>query len=282
MSHSAYCRSTPASRLATSTKVLLLLGCLCTLFSFPPPLSRPLPPSSSPSSSSSSSSSASQVSVSTLVLVDDVPAAAQLFPHVGHLQAEGGVLPLQEGGAHRDLVLLQPPGVPRALRRLVVLDAPTPVLLILSSAAVWYVGVCGKEKVGGGEREEQKQKRGERSEKGQLCDERNEKEEGKEEKQQKLSSCNNRTQKPRQHLQDGKKRLNHVIYTTAEENTSDWLARMESSTTNTGLWISLCKYKCIRLWHILKGAKCKNFSSKQSKINSRMCRNHRADVSMLT
>lgn len=143
--------------------------------------------------------------MSTLVLVDDVPAAAQLFPHVGHLQTEGGVLPLQEGGAHRDLVLLQPPGVPRALRRLVVLDAPTPVLLILSSAAVWYVGVCGKEKVGGGEREEQKQKRGERSEKGQLCDERNEKEEGKEEKQQKLSSCNYRTQKPRQHLQAARK-----------------------------------------------------------------------------
>lgn len=112
--------------------------------------------------------------MSTLVLVDDVPAAAQLFPHVGHLQAEGGVLPLQEGGAHRDLVLLQPPGVPRALRRLVVLDAPAPVLLILSSTPVWYVGVCGKEK-GRGRRERGSKKKGERSEKGQLCGERKEK-----------------------------------------------------------------------------------------------------------
>lgn len=80
--------------------------------------------------------------MSTLVLVDDVPAAAQLFPHVSHLLAKGGVLPLQEGGAHRDLVLLKPPGVPRALRRLVVLDSPTPVFLILSLAPVLHVGVC--------------------------------------------------------------------------------------------------------------------------------------------
>lgn len=102
---------------------------------------------------------ASQVSVSTLVLVDDVPAAAQLFPHVGDLLAKGGVLPLQEGGPHRDLVLLQPPGVPRALRRLVVLDAPAPVLLILSSAAVCVVcwGVWGGRRGGG-----DKQKAGER------------------------------------------------------------------------------------------------------------------------
>lgn len=78
----------------------------------------------------------------TLVLVDDVPAAAQLFPHVGNLLAKGGVLPLQEGGAHRDLVLLQPPGVARALGRLVVLDPPAPVLLILSSA-VYVGGVWG-------------------------------------------------------------------------------------------------------------------------------------------
>lgn len=69
-----------------------------------------------------------------LVLVDDVPAAAQLLPHVSHLLAKGGVLPLQEGRAHRDLVLLQPPSVPRTLRRLIVLDAPVPVLLVLSSA----------------------------------------------------------------------------------------------------------------------------------------------------
>lgn len=144
MSHSAWYRSTSAFLLTTSSKVLLLLGCLVPFSHFPP--LPPLPPSSP-----SSSSSASQVSVSTLVLVDDVPAAAQLFPHVSHLLTKGGVLPLQEGGAHRDLVLLQPPGVPRALRRLVVLDSPAPVLLILSSAAVLYVGVCGEES--GGRRE---------------------------------------------------------------------------------------------------------------------------------
>lgn len=69
--------------------------------------------------------------MSTLVLVDDVPAAAELLPHVGHLQAEGSVLALQEGGAHRNLVLLQPAGVARALGRLVVLHPPAPVLLVL-------------------------------------------------------------------------------------------------------------------------------------------------------
>lgn len=86
-----------------------------------------------------------QVSVSTLVLADDVPAAAQLLPHVGHLLAKGGVLPFQEGSPHRNLVLLQPPGVPRALGRLVVLGSPVPVLLILLSAPVFDVGVCGEE-----------------------------------------------------------------------------------------------------------------------------------------
>lgn len=119
VSHGAYCRSAPAFPLATSTKVLLLSG--CPLPSSPP--ASPPPPSSS--------SSASQVSVPALVLVDDVPAAAQLLPHVGHLLAQGLVLPLQEGGAHRDLVLLQPPRVSGALRRLVVLHAPAPVLVVL-------------------------------------------------------------------------------------------------------------------------------------------------------
>lgn len=83
--------------------------------------------------------------MSTLILADDVPAAAQLLPHVGHLLAKGGVLPFQEGGPHRNLVLLQPPGVPRTLGRLVVLGSPVPVLLILLSAPVFDVGVCGKE-----------------------------------------------------------------------------------------------------------------------------------------
>lgn len=106
--------------------------------------------------------------MAAFILVDDVPAAAQLFPHVGYLLAERSVLSLQEGGAHRDLVLLQPPSVPRTLRRLVVFHAPAPVLLVLSmGAAVWYVGVCGGE--GEGRREEE---RTEWDEKGQLCDER--------------------------------------------------------------------------------------------------------------
>lgn len=161
MSHSAYCRSTSAFLLATSSKVLLLLGCLVPLSHFP---SLPPPLSSSPSSSAS----ASQVSVSTLVLVDDVPAAAQLFPHVSNLLTKGGILPLQEGRPHRDLVLLQSPGVPRALRRLVVLDSPAPVLFILSPAAVLYVGVCGEES--GGRRVQKR----EWNETGQLCDEREE------------------------------------------------------------------------------------------------------------
>lgn len=93
-----------------------------------------------------------------LVLVDDVPAAAQLFPHVGHLLAKCGILSLQEGGAHRDLVLLQPPGVPRALCSLIVLDASAPVLLVLSLAPVvacW--GVWGGWK--GEERGEEKEER---------------------------------------------------------------------------------------------------------------------------
>lgn len=108
--------------------------------------------------------------MSTLVLVEDVPATAELLPHVGDLLAKGGVLPLQEGGAHGDLVLLQPPGIPRAFRRLVVLDTPAPVLVVLSSAAVWYVVVCGEE--GRGRREQKKRRDSGMSYEGQICDER--------------------------------------------------------------------------------------------------------------
>lgn len=146
VSHGAYCRSTSASPPPLTrhfNKSAAVAGLPCTLVSSP----MPLPPFPPPSVSS-------QVSVPALVLVDDVPAAAQLFPHVGHLLAKGSVLSLQEGRAHWDLVLLQSPGVPRALRRLVVFHSPAPVLLILSAAAVWYVGVCGEE--GGGRREEEK------------------------------------------------------------------------------------------------------------------------------
>lgn len=49
--------------------------------------------------------------MSTLKLVEDVAAAAQLLAHVGHLLSESSVLSLQEGGAHGDLVLLKAPGV---------------------------------------------------------------------------------------------------------------------------------------------------------------------------
>lgn len=111
--------------------------------------------------------------MATLVLAEDVPAAAQLLPHVGHLLAKGGILPLQEGGSHRNLVLLEPPGVPRALGRLVVLGAPVPVLLILLSVEGRKVG-----------KERQKE---ERNEKGQWCDDEG-RDGGKEEGRQQISS----------------------------------------------------------------------------------------------
>lgn len=54
----------------------------------------------------------SQGPVPGLVFSQNVLAAAQLLPQVRYLQAESGVLLLQEGGADGNLVLLQPPGVP--------------------------------------------------------------------------------------------------------------------------------------------------------------------------
>lgn len=66
-----------------------------------------------------------------LVLGEYVLALAQLLPQVGHLLAEGRVLLLQERSPDGDLVLLQAPGVARALRCHVVLSAPCPVLVIL-------------------------------------------------------------------------------------------------------------------------------------------------------
>lgn len=77
----------------------------------------------------------SQGPVSRLVFSQNVLAAAQLLPHVRHLHAEGGVLLLQEAGPDGDLVLLQPPGVPRPLGRHVVLSAPGPVPVVLRSRA---------------------------------------------------------------------------------------------------------------------------------------------------
>lgn len=55
--------------------------------------------------------------VSRLVFGQNVLAAAELLPHVGHLDAQRRVLLLQEAGADGDLVLLQPPGIPRPLGR---------------------------------------------------------------------------------------------------------------------------------------------------------------------
>lgn len=73
----------------------------------------------------------SQRPVPGLVFGQNVLAAAQLLPHVGHLQAQRGVLLLQESGPDGDLVLLEPPRVPRPLRRHVVLPAPGPVPVVL-------------------------------------------------------------------------------------------------------------------------------------------------------
>lgn len=53
----------------------------------------------------------SQRAVSGLVFGQNVLAAAQLFPQVGHLLAQGAILLLQEARPDGDLVLLQPPGI---------------------------------------------------------------------------------------------------------------------------------------------------------------------------
>lgn len=66
----------------------------------------------------------SQRAVFGLVQRHDLLAAAAVFPQLGHFLSQRGVLPLQEGGADGDLVLLQAPGVPRALRRHIVLLPP--------------------------------------------------------------------------------------------------------------------------------------------------------------
>lgn len=66
-----------------------------------------------------------------LVFVQDVTTPAELFAHVGYFLSECRVLALQEGGAHRDLVLLQSTSVARTLRGFVVLTTATPILLIL-------------------------------------------------------------------------------------------------------------------------------------------------------
>lgn len=72
-----------------------------------------------------------QRAVLGLVPGQDVLTAATVLPQLGHLLTQRCVLPLQEGGAHRDLVLLQATSVTRTLRCHVVLLPPGPVLLIL-------------------------------------------------------------------------------------------------------------------------------------------------------
>lgn len=72
-----------------------------------------------------------QWTVLCLVSGQDVLTAATVLPQLGHLLPQRGVFPLQEGGAHRDLVLLQPPRVTRALCCQIVLLSPGPVFVIL-------------------------------------------------------------------------------------------------------------------------------------------------------
>lgn len=74
---------------------------------------------------------ASQRAVSRLVFGQNVLAAAQFLAQVGHLRSQRRVLLLQESGTDGDLVLFQPPGVPRTLGRDVVLSASCPVSVIL-------------------------------------------------------------------------------------------------------------------------------------------------------
>lgn len=69
-----------------------------------------------------------------LVASQDALAAAAVLAQLRHLLPQRRVLPLQEGGAHCDLVLLQPPGVAGALGSYVVLLPTWPVLLILGEA----------------------------------------------------------------------------------------------------------------------------------------------------
>lgn len=72
-----------------------------------------------------------QRAVFCLIPSQNILAAAAVLPHLGHLLPQRSVLPFQEGGAHRDLVLLQPSCVTRAFRRHVVLLSPGPVFVIL-------------------------------------------------------------------------------------------------------------------------------------------------------
>lgn len=73
----------------------------------------------------------SQASVLCLVLGHDALGASQLFTQLGHFLLERKVLLFQEAGPDGDLVLLQAPGITRALGRHVVLPASGPVFVVL-------------------------------------------------------------------------------------------------------------------------------------------------------
>lgn len=77
----------------------------------------------------------------------DALAAAAVLAQLGHLLPQRCVLPLQEGGAHRDLVLLQPPGVAGPLGRQVVLPAPGPVPVVLNEGRRQTVSVGSVQRV---------------------------------------------------------------------------------------------------------------------------------------
>lgn len=81
--------------------------------------------------------------MTVLVFANDVATAAQFLADLCQLLPEAGVLPLQEGGAHRDLVLLDAASVARALGCLVVFIPARPVLLVLKqrereSVSGWF------------------------------------------------------------------------------------------------------------------------------------------------
>lgn len=83
----------------------------------------------------------SQGAVPRLVFGQNVLAAAELLPQVGHLLSERGVLFLQESRADGDLVLLEPASIARAFRRDVVLSATRPVSVVLhgDGVSVWHL-----------------------------------------------------------------------------------------------------------------------------------------------
>lgn len=69
--------------------------------------------------------------MTVVIFANDVATAAQFLADLRQLLPEGRVLPLQEGGAHRDLVFLDAASVARAFGCLIVFVPAGPVFLIL-------------------------------------------------------------------------------------------------------------------------------------------------------